>query len=149
MTSNLIDEWTSRSTCQDGNRPQALRDEVRMPRRSAERSRNHRPRQPSMLSHLLITGSVALICGVLGAMGYSHFFGPKPASRASSQSKTEAGSRQGIGPRITEPGDAPNAESARTAAAISRRQPDRPEADELKQQINEPQSEDRSARRAG
>ena len=47
-----------------------------------------------MMTNLLITAAVALISGVIGAMGYSHFFGPKPGEPASSQSKTEAGSNK-------------------------------------------------------
>ena len=36
-----------------------------------------RQKQPSMMKSILITAGVALVCGVIGAMGYSYFFGPK------------------------------------------------------------------------
>jgi hypothetical protein len=56
------------------------------------------PRQerPSMIKHLLITASVALICGVSGAMGYGYFFGPKEkaASTDHSQAKGDPGSKK-------------------------------------------------------
>lgn len=47
-------------------------------------------RQPSMIKSLLITAVVALICGVAGAAGYSHFFGPKPADDSAAQNKTNS-----------------------------------------------------------
>ena len=47
--------------------------------------RGDRPREgprPSMTKTLLITAGVAMLCGVIGAMGYSYFFGSKPESSA-------------------------------------------------------------------
>ena len=40
-----------------------------------------------MMTYAILT-AVALVCGVIGAMGYSHFFGPKPGEPSSSQSQT-------------------------------------------------------------
>ena len=52
-----------------------------------------RQQQPSMMKNLLMTASVALVCGVIGAMGYSYFFGPKSAGPKSkeSQGKSDSG----------------------------------------------------------
>ena len=49
------------------------------------------PRQPSMLIHMLITAVVSLCCGAVGAMGYSHFFGPDPGDPHPSHSQADAG----------------------------------------------------------
>jgi len=98
------------------------------------------PQQPSMLKNLLITATVALICGVLGAMGYSHFFGSKPGEPSSSQSKTEAGSSQESSSKTKSDGG-PNTDSANVSsngASTSSAIPgpsSAKEADELKQQI--------------
>ncbi len=40
--------------------------------RGEDRSRREPQQQPSMIKNLLITASVALVCGVIGAMGYAH-----------------------------------------------------------------------------
>jgi hypothetical protein len=47
--------------------------------------------QPSMMKNLLITAVVALVCGVIGAMGYSYFFGSKSDE---SSSKNQSGTRK-------------------------------------------------------
>ena len=44
-----------------------------------------RQQQPSMMKNLLITAGVALVCGVIGAMGYAYFFGPKSAGSMSNR----------------------------------------------------------------
>ena len=99
-----------------------------------------RPRQPSMITNLLITATVALICGVFGAMGYSYFFGSKPGEPSSSQSKTEAGSSQESSSKTKSDGG-PNTDSANASsnrASTSSATPGSSsanEADELKQQI--------------
>ena len=99
-----------------------------------------RSRQPSMITNLLTTAAVALICGVIGAMGYSHFFGSKSGDPSSSQSKTEAGSSQESNSK-TRSGGGPNTDSANassnrtsTSSAIPGSSPPE-EADELKRQI--------------
>ena len=53
-----------------------------------------------MMKNLLITAGVALACGVIGAMGYSYFFGPKSAGPKSkeSQGKRDSGSTKESGP---------------------------------------------------
>ena len=48
--------------------------------------------QPSMMKNLLTTAGVALVCGVIGATGYAHFFGPKPEGSRSDQSQGESDS---------------------------------------------------------
>ncbi len=61
-----------------------------------------RRQQPSMMKNLLITAGVSLVCGVIGAMGYAHFFGPKSEGSSSDQaqgesdsgSKNESGSKE-------------------------------------------------------
>jgi hypothetical protein len=49
-----------------------------------------------MIKHILITASVALICGVSGAMGYAYLFGPssKDSSPDQSQAKSDPGSKK-------------------------------------------------------
>jgi hypothetical protein len=42
------------------------------PDRKGQESR----RRPSMMHSLLLPGLVALVCGIVGALGYSYFFGP-------------------------------------------------------------------------
>ena len=64
-----------------------------------------RQQQPSMTRSLLITAGVALVCGVIGAMGYAYFFGPKSKGSSSegsqgksdSSSKKESGSKEKAG----------------------------------------------------
>ena len=71
-------------------------------RRGDDRSRQH---QPSMLKNLLITAGVALVCGVIGAMGYAYCFGPKSKGsspkgsqgKSGSSSKKESGSEEKSG----------------------------------------------------
>ena len=65
-------------------------------RRGDDRSRQH---QPSMMKNLLITAGVALVCGVIGAMGYAYFFGPKSKGSSSegSQGKSDSSSKKESG----------------------------------------------------
>ena len=79
-----------------------------------------------MMTNLLITAAVALISGVIGAMGYSYFFGPKPDESSSSQSKTEAGSNKESSSK-SKSGGGSNPESAQessTQASTSSSIPD-------------------------
>ena len=98
------------------------------------------PQQPSMLKNLLITATVAAIFGVLGAMGYSHFFGSKSGEPSSSQSKTEAGSSQESSSKTMSDGG-PNTDSANASSNGASTSSPIPgsssakEADELKKQI--------------
>ena len=57
--------------------------------------------QPSMMKSLLITAGVALVCGVIGAMGYSYFFGPKSEGPfvGRAQNKSDSGSKTESGPK--------------------------------------------------
>ncbi len=98
------------------------------------------PQQPSRLKNLLITATVAAIFGVLGAMGYSHFFGSKSGEPSSSRSKTEAGSSQESSSKTKSDGgpntDSANASSNRASTSSAIPGPSSAkEADELKQQI--------------
>ncbi len=75
------------------------RDNVdRAPRRDEDQRGsqpgNAQPLQqsPSTMTILLITATVALISGVVGAMGYTHYLGPKLGEHATSQSKSGTGS---------------------------------------------------------
>jgi hypothetical protein len=56
-----------------------------------ERDRGQ-PQHHSMMTSLLITAAVALISGVVGAMGYSHFVDSKSGEPSAAPSKSEAGS---------------------------------------------------------
>ncbi len=60
-----------------------------------DRSGKPRGKQPSMMKNLMITAGVALLFGVLGAVGYSYFFGSKSNDSSSDQSKSknESGSK--------------------------------------------------------
>ena len=60
-----------------------------------------RQQQPSMTKGLLIAAGVALVCGVIGAMGYSYFFGPKSSGPGSeeSQGKSDSSSTKESGPK--------------------------------------------------
>ncbi len=51
--------------------------------------------QPSLMKNLLVTAGVAAVCGLLGAMGYSYFFGSDSGKNSSdqSQSKGQSSSR--------------------------------------------------------
>lgn len=50
-----------------------------------------RKSQPSTMRNLVVTAGVALLCGVIGAVGYSYFFGSKDKqSGDSSQGKSES-----------------------------------------------------------
>ncbi len=98
------------------------------------------PQQSSMLKNLLITAMVAAIFGVLGAMGYSHFFGSKSGEPSSSQSKTEVVSSQESSSKTMSDGG-PNTDSANASSSqVSTSSPipgssSAKEADELKKQI--------------
>ncbi len=79
------------------------------PQQDADRGRDHedrgddrsRQKQPSVTKSLLITAGVALVCGVIGAMGYSYFFGPKSRGPTSeeSQGKSDSGSTKVSSPK--------------------------------------------------
>ncbi len=94
---------------QDGQRDSADRvvrpneDHGRQERRQAQSQR------PATMTILLMTAAVALICGVIGAMGYSYFVGAKPDEPSSSESKAAAGSSTKSGSNSK-----PGAEPART-----------------------------------
>ena len=57
------------------------------------------------MKSILITAGVALVCGVIGAMGYAYFFGPKskgpssagPQGKSDSSSKKESGAKEKSG----------------------------------------------------
>ena len=122
-----------------GTTPIEPKDGRRMTAAIKRASRSH-SEQPSMMTNLLITAAVALICGVIGAMGYSHFFGPKPGEASSSQSKTEAGSNKESGAKSKSGGgsDTESAKESGTQASTASAIPgvsSAQEVDELKQQI--------------
>ena len=54
-----------------------------------------------MVKSILVTAGVALVCGVIGAMGYAYFFGPRSegSSLAGSQGKIVSGSTKDSGPK--------------------------------------------------
>jgi hypothetical protein len=117
------DRPASRPT--DSDRPQPARDA------NDRTEAHHQARHPSMMTNLLVTAAVSLTCGAIGAIGYTHFFGPTASDPSSSHSQTETPStsessstQSGRGPAttaLTQPG----AGMAKIAD----------EASELKQQI--------------
>jgi hypothetical protein len=95
--------------------------------RGADHDRGERPPPPrSTMKSLLATGAVALVCGVIGAMGYSYFFGPKPQASASTQSGKQAGSKgesagksqDGAASKAELPNEASTMESSPSASAM-------------------------------
>jgi hypothetical protein len=52
---------------------------VALPRPQDREPPPPRPKSASMAPNLLLTAAVSLVCGVLGAMSYFHFYGYKPA----------------------------------------------------------------------
>ncbi len=98
------------------------------------------PRQPSIMTNLLMTATIALISGVLGAIGYSHAFGTAPDNPRSSQSQAESGSKHESGVN-TRSGAGSGAEAAQdsspraSASSSMHGAGSTPETVELKQQI--------------
>jgi cytoskeletal protein RodZ len=112
-------------------------------RQGDQRAQSHvPPHRPSMMLNLMLTAVVALGCGVLGAMGYSHYFSPKPGESSSSQTKTDAGSKKASSPK-SEAGGKGNTESAKDAGTEASAASSIPglspaqEVVELKQQIRD------------
>jgi len=98
------------------------------------------PHRPSMLPSLLITAVVALISGVIGAMGYAYLSGSKPGEASSSHTKSEAGFNQESS-STTRSGGGSNAGSAQESSTQSSTSPSMQgsssgqDADTLKEQI--------------
>ena len=96
-----------------------------------------------MIKNLLITASVALVCGVIGAMGYSHFFGPKSkgSSPDQSQGKSDSGSKNEPGPKEKSGGgESKERKGSNAQASTTNSIPSvssAKDADMVKQQINE------------
>ncbi len=97
-----------------------------------------------MTKNLLITAGVALVCGVIGAMGFERFFGPKSEGSSSnhsqgksgSGSKKESGSNEkSAGGESKESGKESNAQAstANSIPGVSSAK----DADMLKQQIRD------------
>ncbi len=97
-----------------------------------------------MMRNLLITAGVALVCGVIGAMGYAYFFGPKLKGSSSEQSqrKIVSGSTKDSGPK-EKSGAGESKESGKgsnTQASTTNSMPgvsSANDADMLKQQIKD------------
>jgi hypothetical protein len=86
------------------------------------------------MKNFLISATVPLIAGVLGAMGYEHFLGAKAGAPSSSVSSTESGS----GSKSEGGTNAESAKGSNAKASTSSSIPavtGSPEADLLKQQI--------------
>jgi hypothetical protein len=92
-----------------------------------------------MMKNLLIMAAVALICGVIGAMGYSYYAGAKPDESSSSQSRDESASKKKSSLK-PQPGNGPT-ESVKKPSTQASTLPSMPgfnsaeEVNELKQQI--------------
>jgi hypothetical protein len=105
--------------------------------RGAARPQSHKR---SMMPNLLITAGVALMSGVIGAVGYSSLLGSKPGEPFSSRSKTEGGSSQESSSSRKSGGgsDTGSANESSTQASTSSSSAgfgSAQQADELKQQI--------------
>ena len=97
-----------------------------------------------MMKNLLITAGVGLVCGVIGAMGYSYFFGPKSAGSTAkeSQAKSDSGSTEESGPEkksgsaeSNDSGRGSNAQGSTTSSIPGVSPPN--DADMLKQLITD------------
>lgn len=88
-----------------------------------------------MKTNIFITAVVALISGVIGAMGYTYYVGPKPGEPPSSRSVAETGRNQEPNSKSQSGGgstqQSTEASASSVAPAISAAQ----EVAELKQQI--------------
>ena len=62
--------------------------------RSDHRNQPQAQNQPSLMKNLLVTAGVAAICGLVGAVGYSYFFGSESGKNSSdpSQGKSQSSS---------------------------------------------------------
>jgi TolA-binding protein len=58
-----------------------------------------RQQQPSMMTILLATAGLALVCGVLGAAGFFHFLGPQSDGSSVSSEKSEPGPARAATPK--------------------------------------------------
>jgi hypothetical protein len=134
----------ARSPLMAHDQPSARDDASPQDERTPVTSRDHeqpRPRQPSLLLSLLLTGAVGLICGVIGAMGYQHYVGSKAGALGASQSHAEAGSSQLSSSKTKSEGD-PKSESAKQSSSQGPSSSPGPgstaavEAEELKEQIS-------------
>jgi hypothetical protein len=72
----------------DANEQASGRDQDE--RGAARRGVRPQPHERSRMTNLLLTAAVALISGIVGAMGYSWLLGSKPDEPTSSRSKAEA-----------------------------------------------------------
>jgi hypothetical protein len=84
----------------------------------AGRGPSPRPQQPSTMKHLAVTAGVALLCGVVGAMGYSHFFGPKSDESSTAKEADAKKKSTGGGSGSTADSDKELSSSAVSAATI-------------------------------
>ena len=92
------------------------------------------PRQPSMLTNMLITAVVSLSCGAAGAMGYAHFIGPDLGNPHSSHSQADPGShKESTATKKSEGGS--TAQSAHDPGTQASTDLSIQEFNELKQQI--------------
>jgi hypothetical protein len=137
----------NRGTSEDGRGDRAeARVHERVPAKNAGRDNDdqrNRPsprQQPSLMKHLLITASVALTCGVLGAMGFSYFFGSKSGGASPDHSKatSNSNSQKKSGPQKNEAGGESKQDAEGSIAQSSSSLPgftSAQDADTLKQQI--------------
>ena len=107
--------------------------------RSQQRDRQPQP-QPSMTKNLLITAGVALLCGVIGAMGYSYFFESKSdkssdqsQDKNNSSSKKKSSSKKSGGGSNKESGKESNAQASTSSSIPGFSSAE--DADTLKKQI--------------
>ena len=56
--------------------PKGRGEERGKPQQQEQPQQQSQSHQPSMMKLVLVTAAVSLICGVIGAVGYTHFFAP-------------------------------------------------------------------------
>ena len=76
--------------------------------------------EPSMMKNLLMTAVVGLLSGVVGAAGYTHFFGAKPEESGSAEKKPATASKEAPekGKSAFSGTQSVNESNARTASSI-------------------------------
>ncbi len=78
----------------NGRNPTKDTEESRSHKDDREDNRQSPQTQPSMMKNLMITAAVGLVCGVVGAMAYSYFFGSKGENGPSPDKNESAKSKQ-------------------------------------------------------
>ncbi len=139
------DEDRDKDDAKDGSRDDRGRaqnedDEDDRDRRRDRDDGRGRAHSSSSLRSLLLAGTVALVCGVVGAFGYSYFFGPDKSDKDSDSGK-QSSSKKGSGSSNTKSGSSQKSGREEKGGSFSQEGSDIPgfteaeDADALRKQI--------------